>query len=389
MQIYDGRIPAELNAIRALEEGNQELEAELSQQLCLYFGTRVRSGLSEIASTALEIILWVGCEGDYSRASRILAHSKINFLDVVKTYGRDFGRLMRNIRNMTPSHCSDIIRMYGEWIEGQVGEKPFGGEADASKKGFRKGLGGGMRHAHDLWHKLRERYGLAVFGPRSRLKPVPRHLRNLCYISSQAIGTRAGGINIWNLANHSAVGKMDRVFGLLEGADISGTTTDTCYLVQSFGLGRMMHMLPLGTLVYNYHHTWLEVALALSINRQVTGVDYDLGYYTSCLPAPPHGLLLQEHFASIQALFTAFEDDYELIVKAYMPGGKPWCLHFTRAERNNLRQSGKLKTRWLLNLASNFSSTLPTPGDVLHLFDGSSLRFQVMDQLLMRQLPVE
>ena len=64
-------------------------------------------------------------------------------------------------------------------------------------------------------------------------------------------------------------------------------------------------------------------------------------------------------------------------------------LHFTRAERNNLRQSGKLKTRWLLNLASNFSSTLPTPGDVLHLFDGSSLRFQVMDQLLMRQLPVE
>ncbi len=193
----------------------------------------------------------------------------------------------------------------------------------------------------------------------------------------------------WTLANHSAVGKLDRVFGLLEGADISGTTADTCYLIHAFGLGRLMYLLPLGTLVYNFHHSWIEVALALSTNRMITGIDYDLGFYSSCLPAPAPGTLLQRHHAGIQALFTVYENDFELIVKAYMPGGKPWCLHFNRAERNALRQNGKLNARWLLDLSSRFSSTLPTPGDVLHLFDGSRQRFRIMDQLLASNLPVE
>lgn len=396
MHVYDGRDPAQMNIILGLEQGNQQLEAELAQKLTLYFGSNVRPKLKEIADTALDIMFSVGFQGDPALASGFLANNKINFLDVVKTYGTNFWNLVQNTANMTPTHCSDIIRMYGEWIEGQVGEEPFKPDPNSPakspahefKQSFRKGLGGGLRDAEDVWKKMRSRYGPAWIGPRSHPKPMPGHLRDLCFMSSQAIGTRSGGINRWNLANHSAVGKMDRVFGLLEGADISGTTTDTSYLVNAFGLGRMMHLLPLGTLVYNYHHTWLEVALALSINRQMTGIDYDLGYYTSCLPAPPHGALMQAHIGNIQALFKAFEDDFELIVKAYMPGGKPWCLHFTQAERDNLRNSGRLNACKLLDQASHFSSTLPTPMDVLHLFDGSTQRFRIMDQLAANNLPV-
>ena len=105
--------------------------------------------------------------------------------------------------------------------------------------------------------------------------------------------------------------------------------------------------------------------------------------------AARHVHLLAEHYGRLQALFVAFEDDFKLIVKAYMPGGKPWCVHFTRGERDGLRQSGRLNARSLLDQSSRFSSTLPTPGDVLHLFDGSRLRFQVMDRLLASNLPVQ
>jgi len=393
MHVYDGRIPAQMAVIRTLEEGNQKLEAELAQQLYRYFGTNVRPRLRELADTALDIMFCVGFEGNLRWASLFLTNPKINFLDVVKTYGTDFGSLIRNTGNMTPTHCSDIIRMYGEWIEGESGEKPFKVDgtamADVFKKSFRRGLGAELRHAQDVWDEMRNRLRERGRVPGRYLKPVPQHLRNLCYLSPQAIGTRSGGMNIWTLANHSAVGKLDRVFGLLEGADISGTTTDTAYLVDAFGLGRMMHMLPLGTLVYNYHHTWLEVALALSINQVVTGIDYHMGYYTTCLPTQGFGPLMGAHYSPLESLFTAFEDDFELIIKAYMPGGKPWCLHFNRAERDNLRQSGKLNARWLLDQASRFSSTLPTPMDVLHLFDGSRQRFQIMDQLASNSLPVQ
>ena len=40
-------------------------------------------------------------------------------------------------------------------------------------------------------------------------------------------------------------------------------------------------MLPLGTIVYNAHHTLLEVALPLTLNG---AIDYHVGFYSTLLP---------------------------------------------------------------------------------------------------------
>ena len=80
---------------------------------------------------------------------------------------------------------------------------------------------------------------------------------------------------------------IDHVLGLPEGASISGTTSDTIWtteIISNFlhGTGKSFDpnilLLPLAAIVSGYHHTALEVGLAMSINGYIA---YQPGWYSS------------------------------------------------------------------------------------------------------------
>lgn len=93
----------------------------------------------------------------------------------------------------------------------------------------------------------------------------------------------SGGINVWKLEDDSLFNRMDRVFGLAKGAEVSGTTTDTYFFMRKFTqrLDPIFYLLPFGMIVAGGHHTTLEVAVPLAINGVV---DYSIGLYTTLLP---------------------------------------------------------------------------------------------------------
>jgi hypothetical protein len=394
MRILD---PTQAAEIQRLEQANQQVEAALALRLYMFFGSQIRPQLQEISETILDILYSVGFMGNVSQINQFL--ERFRYLDVLKTYGANFNRLVSNVHNMSPSHCSDMIRLYGEWIE----KKPFQGAANEKKEEFRPGLGTGMQSKGAIWQEMRQRMdwggkkirkivanqpawgGLRPGMGEWQAQAVPQHLRSIRYLSPQAIGNHAGGISLKGVINRSAVGKLDRVFGLLEGADISGTTADSTYVVSSFNVDPIMYLLPLGTLVYNFHHTWLEVALALSINRQKTSIDYYLGFYRTCIPLKPSGGLLAAHRPGLIALMMVAESEFQLILKSYSASGIAWCIHFNPEEKEILREN--LNTRTLLNLSSRFSS-YPTPGDALRILEGTPLNFKIRNELQIRNLPV-
>jgi hypothetical protein len=82
------------------------------------------------------------------------------------------------------------------------------------------------------------------------------------------------------------VKRVDNVFGLAPVADISGTTTDTIYFTEKFsgpsGGDNIFYLLPLATIVAGGHHSLLEVALPLTMNKII---DYHIGFYRSLFPS--------------------------------------------------------------------------------------------------------
>jgi hypothetical protein len=430
MEILDSRNAAQKIEIDQLADTNQQVESELANKVRLYFLNYVDPELDKIALAALEI-MYNGFNKKLNEMNKYL--SKFKYLDVIKKKGAYYLKLRNYIKlsGITPTHCSDLIRLFGAWIEGEeMNEKPFNGIADAKKAQYRPGLGPGMKNKNAVWYEMRQRMGKegklirgiikgekklegnkyvkgekvegeykAPWGelrkyPKGKSPwekgAVPKHLKFTKYLSSLAIDpeVKAGGISLKGVINTSAVGKLDRLFGLLPGADISGTTADTIYTIEQFGADPLMYLLPLGTLVFNYHHTWLEVALALSINRYVTRIDYYLGFYSTCIPPYPTTGLLAKHRTKLKEYMMEAEDKFQLILRAYDASsveGPVWCIHFNKEEKNRLRE--KLKARTLLDMASRFSS-YPTPGEALRILEGTKFNFDIRNKLQKQNLPV-
>lgn len=107
------------------------------------------------------------------------------------------------------------------------------------------------------------------------------------------------GIVKWKLHPMSALYQLDRMFGLPEGADISGTTADTIFAIEALygdliekikdaGLMEdvleirpLIALLPMASMVSRGHHTTLECALTLTLNDYIS---YAAGYYKSLYP---------------------------------------------------------------------------------------------------------
>ncbi len=107
------------------------------------------------------------------------------------------------------------------------------------------------------------------------------------------------GIVKWKLHPMSAVYQLDRMFGLPEGADISGTTADTIFGIEVlYGniienmkdakliedlleIRPLISLLPIASMVSRGHHTTLECALTLTLNDYIS---YGAGYYKTLYP---------------------------------------------------------------------------------------------------------
>jgi hypothetical protein len=209
--------------------------------------------------------------------------------------------IINNVPSLSAEECSDVIRLYGEVVE--KGAKKYG--KPAQPQGFvppppnplkayadLDGKKSSMRRGGDpVWKIGRQRDRTAPAAPAH----LPPHVHEF-------ISSLKGGISVSTLKETSTVLKVNRVFGLMDAADISGTTTDSIFFIRRYarlfqqqfnqypGLAGALddpiyHLLALATLVAGGHHSLLESALSLSLNRHITGVVYKIGLYTSLLPS--------------------------------------------------------------------------------------------------------
>jgi len=179
---------------------------------------------------------------------------------------------------------------------------------------------------------------------------------------------RVPGISIKRSLEGSTVLKVDRLFGLLRGADISGSASEGASILERWGsdlLHSAYYLLPLATLVYNGHHTVLEVALTLSLNKII---DYHIGFYTSLLPAdaPPE---LDDIVAALKDAEDR-ADHFVVFFKDSQPAG---CLLFDQIwEKSLLRKAEFGRATEMLARAQTLPS-FPSQSDLVRLIRGTTL----------------
>jgi len=94
------------------------------------------------------------------------------------------------------------------------------------------------------------------------------------------------GIDIKQATGKSTVRKIEDLFGLPVGADISGTTADQIYFINRFcercsiQFDPIFYAFPVASLVRPRHHSLVEVGLTLS---SVNIINYHIGFYSTLL----------------------------------------------------------------------------------------------------------
>lgn len=213
----------------------------------------------------------------------------------------------------TPSECSDLIRLYATITEdkdtnvlrssGFVG-KDVAELQDGARVGSKEDVWG--QPTKDMPNAPRSRHALGkAKGP---VPVLPRHLEmGRLATLHQARHEKSPGIKRFLLQESSTIRKIDAVFGLPSGADISGTTADSIFFMKNvegffqvaghgttFGhILPAMQLLPLATMVSGAHHTLVESAIVLTMNannpNDVYGTlgDYCIGFYSTLLASAP------------------------------------------------------------------------------------------------------
>lgn len=253
-----------------------------------------------------------------------------------------FVRILKEKRTkyFDPGDHADILCIYGEFIEA-VGEfsagKPGAGNYKKSAKYFTPKYKDKKRITHESHRAARRTPRVSkewkaadgkdvgffkkgerekgILGEHRRIRAF-RDLKGKDqrravlaeYQPMLAEGKHPGGA-LFQLDEASSIKQIDRMFGLMKMADISGTTADTVFgmevLWQHFHAGtfkpgvgwtpqkiadwvedalrmkEVLYLLPLVTMTYQAHHSLLECAFTLSLNDYI---DYSVGVYTSLRP---------------------------------------------------------------------------------------------------------
>lgn len=184
---------------------------------------------------------------------------------------------------------SELIRLIGGWIEKGGG---FGVDPDKLKKhealteAFRPGLpvrGQSQDQAKMLiWDKKRFRQREDRITDPNFYHMIEQHVQR-AWIRPHF--ERPSGLQMFRVNRDDLVRKIDLLFGLLRGATISGTTTDTVLVLEAFG-AHILHpgyyLFPVATIAASLHHTLVEAGLALSLVDCIKS--YSVGFYTTLTP---------------------------------------------------------------------------------------------------------
>jgi hypothetical protein len=247
-------------------------------------------------------------------------------LEVWNLLGRPTTGLVEDLKDLLKKQstwsledCADIVRLFGKlveelaktdyprWVARNHLKEKFRSETEKSKFG----IGGmyGKQQSYTDKNTLgytnmqvstseNGKYRKRGPGIKDQYRNVSAETARKHEYLSSVIGDLhkkpGAGVNLFALRMGSAVGSIDKAFGLPFGADISGTTANALYafcfiktwyghhLVNAMRVLPLLELLPLVSMVKNRHHTTLECALTLAVNDKID--DYCVGYYTSLWP---------------------------------------------------------------------------------------------------------
>lgn len=204
---------------------------------------------------------------------------------------RNLIKVLDRCNSWTAADCSDLVRFFGGMIEDSTLQNVGLAGKDVDELRLAQRVGPGF--------KKEER--ARIDGPYRATLP---HIAAAHHAVLDFKRDKTGFSGFANVAlqDHSTVKKIDAVFGLAEGCDISGTTADSLFFfrhVNAFIAGLreavdaralpLIQLLPLATMASQGHHTILECGLTLTLNRII---EYRIGFYTTLIPAgiPPGAL---------------------------------------------------------------------------------------------------
>ncbi len=286
------------------------LETSLAKRMYAVFDSRPLIGtLREFVGLAIEQIVALGL----TSSVRVVAYTaalKIAGDKLAVWRGREpslfnLKKVLAEQNTWSAADCSDLIRLFGGFIELESLQKS--GEVGRDVDKFRMA----QRPGDNIWdpkkYRVRDRGGFTA----DAAAPHTAASRQAMLVSRRDPKGFAG-ITKTGLASISTVKKIDFVFGLPEGCDISGTTADSIFFfrhVNAFiqglpsgvipeNLVPIIQLLPVATMVSQAHHTLLECALTLTLNGIIK---YSIGFYTTLMPP---GL----QSADLRAAFQTYEN---------------------------------------------------------------------------------
>ena len=220
-------------------------------------------------------------------------------------------RVIQNSNLWTASDCSDLIRLFGAFVENKalLGHGIIEKNVENSRKGKRPGPG--YIDEGPGPQRARERNHYYEKGDQTKLPHIQAAHHSA--LRHRRVPGGFAGYNKCTLKDCSTVKRIDSVFGLAEGCGISGTTADSIFFMQhvsdflagmqeNIGTTNMpfIQLLPLATMGAQGHHTVLECALTLTLNNII---NYKVGFYRSLKP------LRGTYPDSLRTVFQAAEKD--------------------------------------------------------------------------------
>jgi len=273
-------------------------EIELTKAMYgIYNQEPIIGALRDIVGMAIEnLVGWDNPKHGEKVRAAFVAEKNLDVWKGEPKTGDGLHNVWKRHKTWTASECADLLRLFGTVIETtDIGE----GEGKAEHAAAR--VGGDARFKNIPAGPGRSRTGVPTAekpAPANYQAPAAHVAAGRDMIKAVKMGGPGSfyGIGLYKLMPESTVRKIDTAFGLPEGADISGTTADSI-----FGMGRVLKfaegigvtmtsantpvgvlkLLPLVSMIAQGHHTLVESALVLTLNKII---DYSIGFYTTLLP---------------------------------------------------------------------------------------------------------
>jgi len=203
---------------------------------------------------------------------------------------------------------SELIRVIGAWLEkgGGLATKDIN---KAYRVGVRK-IARGAPHGQNLAPDQQKAIDDEVWSKAVRQRENPnQHHPIEAHVAPAWVAPKFGkqsGMQMFRVRGNDICLRIDNLFGLLKGATISGTTTDTAMVLEAYGAELGLHpgyyLFPVATIAASLHHTLLEAGLALTLVEAIDS--YRVGFYMSLMPiggVPPELAEIEEILEAAEA----------------------------------------------------------------------------------------